>query len=340
MKPDEIIKLRQVMGTDPARAPERSDQIVVGCQGITVEMIDYPSNPYEAIFEGVTATWGDRMTWGHKWDRASPEGRLRTLLAVLSRKTLPEILEGPKFTFAIDGPSRACFDQFARHRIGVGINSVGTRDNNWLDASLRIPHEIDDDLEQLEAHRKAFFFAKEAYAYTVNTAKESWQSARFILPMGTTHRWIMTANYLALQNMSFQRMKFCEQFDTVGTMWLMWFEVHQEFPLLSAFMRPGCDWAKGCQYHQTYSLSELFGALFKGCGRHLVKDGEKYAEFNRACSTIGEVERDIGVLIPRPQEWGRIVYNAILDDPYLDIEGLEKKSIATLVKEVTGTDVE
>lgn len=336
MNADEIKNLRDVMGTNPASGMERKDEIFRGSCHINVKMIDSPKNPYEAIYEGVTATWGNEKTWGNKYERTSDKGRLITILATLGRKTLAEILEAPKFTFAIDGASRAAFDQYARHRIGVGINSVGTRDNDWMDASIRLPNEVTRNPQLLEAHIKAFEAAKDAYEMTVKTNKESWQSGRFILPMGTVHRWVMSANYLALQNMSFQRMKFCEQFDTVAVMWHIREAIKNEYPLLAAFMRPGCDWSGSCQYHSEYGLSELFGCLFTGCGRHAVKGGEKYTEFNRACSTPKEIEEDTGIHIVRKNEWEAEVLMAVHDDQYLGLGAMGPTDIKECMDIVAG----
>lgn len=335
MEDRNIRDLREVMGTNPAQGMERKDDIYVGCKGITVKMIDWPANPYEAIFEGVTATWGDSETWSNKYERTSDEGKLITLLATLGRKTLTEVLEAPKFSFAIEGASRAAFDQYARHRIGVGINSVGTRDNDWMDCSLRIPHEIADDPKQMKMHEEAFRAIKDAYETTIRTSKESWQSGRFILPMGVCHKWVMSANYLALQNMAFQRMKFCEQFDTVGVMWLIRDAISERYPLLAAFMRPGCDYAQDCQYHAKYGMSELFGCLFQGCGRWPTKNRERHAEFNRACSTKGEIAKDLKIQIPNGKEWTRIVTEAILTDPHLEFE-LSTNEVRKCIEVVQG----
>ena len=319
MRKEDILKLRKVMGTDPAREPKREDTIFIGSEGIKVQLLDFPSDPYRAIYEGAVATWGSSETWWDKYPKTSPEGKLMVLLACLSHKTLPIALEGPKFTFQIEGPSRAAFDQMARARIGTGFNSIGTRDNDWLDASLRVPHEIASDQAQWDSHKKAFKAAKDAYELTVRGKKESWQSARFILPMGTCHSWVVNINYLALQGMMAQRMKFCEQFDLVGTAWLMAKEVSKKYPLLGAFLRPGCDFAGKCQYHQSYQLSELFGALFSGCGRHKVEEGEKYTEFNRACSTEEEVGEDLGFKLTRSRDWHDILIHAIISDKSLSM---------------------
>lgn len=337
MNSDEIKNLRSTMGTNPSSGMERKDEIFFGSEGIKVKMLDWPTDPYRAIFDGVTATWGNSDNWEGKYERVSDKGALTTLLAVLSRKTLAEILESPKFTFAIEGASRAAFDQYARHRIGVGINSIGTRDNDWMDASLRIPNEVAMDEDQLKAHTKAFKAAKDAYELTVRGCHESWQSARFILPMGTIHRWVMSANYLALQNMAFQRLKFCEQFDTVAVMWHIRNEVSKEYPLLAAFMRPGCDWSKSCQYHQQYGLSELFGCLFTGCGRHPVAGGEKYAEFNRACSTATEIAHDTGLQIPGKDDWENVVIMAVKADKHLGLNHMSVDDIKECMSLVGGS---
>jgi len=312
---ENLDKLRKEMGTLPSEEDDQllTDRMVVGCKEIEVKLVDWPNNPYRAIFEMAVATWGNKENWMHKWENTTVRGKQAVILAALSRKCLPTCLEAPKFTFAIQGPSRAAFDQFARHRIGVGIASIGTRDNSWRDADLRIPHVVDEDTLGGSFHQAAFTRIKEAYDQ-MGDMHHSWQAARFILPMGTCHRWVMTVNYRALQDMMWQRLKFCEQFDTVGTAWLMRERIKEKFPLLAAFLRPGCDFVGKCQYHETYSLSELFGCLFAPCGRHPTKEEYTYATFNEACSNIKEIEEDLSIKIPRPRDWDQEVKDGIEKD--------------------------
>jgi hypothetical protein len=336
MEKTEIDAMRKVMGTDPSRNMARDDRIVVGCQGIEVRLIDGPVDPYRAIVEGAAATWGDSTLggdWGNKYDRLSDEGKLMVLLSCLSHKTLPIALEAPKFVFEVHGASRAAFDQIARARIGAGFNSIGTRDNDWLGATLRIPHEVANDPEQYRMHRDAFISAKDAYEVTVRKKKEAWQAGRFILPMGVCHNFVMNINYLALQGFMANRLKFCEQFDCVGVAWLMQKAISERYPLLGAFLRPGCDFANKCQYHQTYNLSDLFGALFNSCGRHKVEDGH-HAEFNCACSHSNEIEDDLHITIPRPDQWKDIVRSAISSDTTLDIDLHRFKEIDDICNKV------
>jgi thymidylate synthase ThyX len=202
-----------------------------------------------------------------------------------------------------------------------------------MDASLRIPHSVDNDPRQREAHEVAFKCAKDAYQITVEEKKESWQAARFILPMGTCHRWMININYLALQGMCAQRLKFCEQFDLVGATWLMREEIEEKFPLLAAFLRPGCDFAGKCQYHSNYALSDLFGALFRGCGRHKVEEGHQ-AEFNCACSTSKEIEDDLRMRIPKPDEWRTIIKDAVATDRTLCMVRLTDRDIDAIMEKM------
>jgi hypothetical protein len=147
----------------------------------------------------------------------------------------------------------------------------------------------------------------------VQDGKESWQTARFIMPMGVEWRFTWTMNYRSLQNMLSKRMCFSEQFDTVGVAWKIWHELHKEFPLLAAYCRPSCDRARRCLYSEAYSLSELFGNLFLPCGRWPCKE-KPYAIFNEASTTREEIMELTGLYIPKPEEWDKIVKEAVKKD--------------------------
>lgn len=56
----EIDKMREAMGTLPHQRIEEETEFYVGVEGITVEMVEYPENPYRTIFEASVATWGRR----------------------------------------------------------------------------------------------------------------------------------------------------------------------------------------------------------------------------------------------------------------------------------------
>lgn len=317
MKAKEIEELRKTMGTHPETQPRRSDEIFIGVEKIKVELIDYPRNPYKAIYHIVTSTWGGRNKWWNKWENTSVEGRIMAVQAALSGKTLQQALEAPSFTFKIDGLSRSAFDQLARHRF-TAIGSVGMRDNNWLDAALRIPSPMKKYYDEI---RNWWIKTKDLYQKLVEEGQASWQNARFILPMGVCWRFTWTMNYRALKDdVLSRRLMFCEQFDTVATAWLIWNELYKKFPLLAVYCQPLCDRLQRCIYHDLYSLSAAFGCLFKPCGRWPPQGPEIYATFpNEAAADIEEIRSQLKIKIPEPNEWNELIEKALeLDRKYFE----------------------
>jgi len=316
MNEKEVLKMREVMGTLPDSQPKRSDKILVGLDGIRVELIDSPTNPYYSIFELVTSTWAGQDKWLKRWENAALDGRIAVVKAALEGKTLPHCLEAPKFTFRIFGPSRSAFDQLARNRFSA-FGSVGFRDNRWSDASLRVPSDLKNMSKEIKIWWK---YTKSLYEKILNKGQSSWQSARAILPMGTCWRWTWAVDYMTFKNVCAQRMSFCEQGDTCFTVWAMWAELRKKFPLLAAYCRPRCDFIKKCYYSDVYSLSIMFGSLFAPCGRWAVKD--YVATFpNLSAADPKEVDSELklqyGFGVPKVDEWNKIVEEAVkIDSKY------------------------
>jgi intein/homing endonuclease len=199
----DIEKLRQVMGTLPDQDPPLETKFVRGVEGISVELVDYNINPYKAMYIMATTCWGKKV---NKWEETDPEYRFKVVKAVLTGNALPLALEAPSFTFAIEGPSRAAFDQLARTRVGAVFSARGVRDNNWKDASIRVPTclwPLHEDEETILVNMK------EMYADIVNQGKGSWQAARFCLPMNICYGWSVSYNYNALKGVCYNRLKFC-----------------------------------------------------------------------------------------------------------------------------------
>jgi len=141
--------LRKAMGTLPESQPPREDKVYFGLRHLKVQLVDSPGNPYRAIYEIVTSTWGGRKGWWKRWDNATEDGRIQVVLAALQRQTLPQALEAGTFTFKIQGITRSAFDQLARHR-HAGIGSVGSRDNNHLDAAIVLPRVMEKYAEEVK----------------------------------------------------------------------------------------------------------------------------------------------------------------------------------------------
>ncbi len=316
----EIEELRRVMGTLPSQSPDLKTKFYRGVEGIKVDLVDYNRNPYKAMYIIATTCWGNKV---NKWSETSPEGRFLVVKSVLEGQALPLALEVPHFTFVIEGPSRAAFDQFARTRIGAVFSAKGMRDNNWKDCDIRIPNALWPNMNDSVQKKLTFEHiinimkqVKETYSEIVDYGKGSWQAARAVLPLYVCYGWSVSYTYAALRGVCANRMKFCEMEDTTGTAWLMAREVCKRFPLLGSYLRPGCDFTHKCQYHRSYTLSEMFGCLFKECGRNPCETSDEYAEFNEVCTSKNLLEEQLNIAIPEPDEWP--AYNCYGDLSPLD----------------------
>jgi len=299
---DEINDLRKAMGTMPNENLEPNTMFYIGVNGITVEMVECPENPYRAIFEASVATWGDER-YGTKWGEVSPENRFKVVKAALSGQTLPQALEPVNFMFIVRGASRAQFDQHARQRIGATFFSQGVRDNSRADAGFRVPTDLIEMEDRNLSDRVLEHIAKgkELYSEILGNGKGSYQSARAILPMGMTHNYKYAANLQAIKGYMAQRLQACEQEDTVFVAISIRKAIEEKFPLIASHLKPGCDYAKRCTYHQSYTLSEMFGCLFAGCGRW--PDENEYSTFNGSCSNYRTMAEQGGIQLRSPTFW-------------------------------------
>jgi thymidylate synthase ThyX len=191
----------------------------------------------------------------------------------------------------------------ARTRVGAVFSAKGMRDNNWKDCGVRIPTALWNNKEYIGRVMDEMLEVKKLYADIVDSGKGSWQAARTILPLYVVYGYSATYNYNTLRGVCANRMKFCEMEDTVAIAWLMAQEVSKVFPLLGSYLRPGCDYAGKCTYHQSYAMSEMFGCLFKECGRNKCENSDGYAEFNETCTNYKDLEEQLKMHITRPNEW-------------------------------------
>jgi len=296
----DVDRMREAMGTAPDTNVELITPIFEGVKGIKVELYDACVNPYKAMFNMVVSTWGKHI---NKWPEVSPENRFAVIKALLEFKALPSAMEHPVFCFGIERCSRSAFDQLARARLGVCFSSQGWRDNDHSDVGFRIPQQIFDDTKSRAELVEALNHCKQVYHNLVNKGQANWQDARAALPISACHMFSMSINYLALRNLCNKRLKFCEQADTVAVAWLMRKRVLEAFPLLGSYLRPSCDGRGVCEYHQSYSMSEAFGCLFKACGRNPEQGGQdEYATFNNSCTDAKTLSEQLGIKIPGPKE--------------------------------------
>ena len=300
MKIAEIDELRKVMGTLPSTTPKKITVLIRGCEKVKVDLLDTNINPYKSIVAASTATWGDDL-YLNKWTQLTPQNRFIVVLAAITGNVLPQALESVTFTFSVKNVPRHCFDQHARARIGTAFYSIGSRDNNKLDASFILYTKLYDKVMKNPQLYKQITEIKDIYESILDDGKGSWQIARAVLPMCYHHPYHFSSNYLALQGQSANRMKFCEEEFICAVFWCIREEVKKKFPLLAEYLRPGCDKSKSCQYSKLYTLSNVFGCLFAGCGRWPANT--QYSTFNESCTDVIELEKQLKFHINRPTEW-------------------------------------
>jgi len=312
----QIDDLRRTMGTMPDMAPEFKTKFYRGVEGMSVKLIDWPHNPYKAMYTLATSCWGKKID---KWNDTSVEGRAMVVKAVLQRVALPLAYEAAQFTFACERIPRWAFDQIARARVGVVFSSQGTRDNNHLDAGFFMHDEIWEDEELKAEFIKAATQCKEVYKKIVSKGQGSWQSARSILPISNTHAFSFSANFAALQSMLSKRLKFCEADATVAFAWLVKEQIDFKFPLLGKYLYPSCDVRDNCDYNKSYHLSNCFGCLFKPCGRNKSTGNSDYASFNQSCSNRDKIMEQLGVYIPTSEETREYLKEDIISDKDMEL---------------------
>jgi len=301
---EEIENFRKSMGTLPSQAPVKNYEYKNCLETIYTKLTDCPGNPYKTLVRMATATWGDgKIEAGHgstqKWEKLTPKNRYIIALSVLTGNTLPTAMESVNFTFEFNGVPRHTFDQFVRMRIGSGHASIGSRDNNKLDCPFvlypTLHRAVTKDNFLKEQFEEWVEVTKDLYETILGTNEGSWQAARAVLPMSYSHSWVSYVNLLCLKGQSARRLMACEEAPMVLLFWKMRQEVEDRFPLIANYLRPVCDHAKKCIYHEgPEGLTKYFSALFAGCGRWPTK--ETYSEFNNSCSDYAEISKYVNVV--------------------------------------------
>lgn len=285
-----------------------------GVEGIEVDLIDAPRNPYRVMVECATATWGPE-SFPHNWESMKPEDRYLVVKAALSGQTIPSVLETIMFQFTVRRASRAAFDQHARQRFSAFF-SIGTRDNSRLEYGVRIPttffkeEPTNTDEQLLEDIKAHHLNGKKLYKRILENGG-SFEDARVVVPESVTHHYRFASNYSALRMFCAQRLQVCEMADVVAVAILTRKRVEERFPLLASHLTPGCDKAKKCTYRGQVTSAyptgtDMFSALFSGCGRW--PDREKYATFHTSCSSYDKINRELGTDFRGPKEW--VHYNS------------------------------
>jgi hypothetical protein len=311
---DELREIKERFGSCPTMAARPRTVFVRGVEGIEVDLLDGPMNPYRSLYVMALSTWTHFGDWGRKrWREADVETRIAVVRMVLAAKALPLAMESPKFAFDVSGCSRSSFDQIARARVGVVFASLGSRDNDFSATPFRISEATWRDPARLERKKAAIFAAHAAYVTEIayrggDYWSPTFETCREQLPLSVCWRVVMSINFAALRGFCARRMTFSEQSDTVAVAWLIRDRLMKSdaYPLLGAWLRPRCDFVRKCTFHVPGDDSEIFRGLNVTCGRNpLAAPCDYVAEFadHQCPSTDPEAfKAQIGVKIPDPDE--------------------------------------
>jgi len=273
--------------------------VVKGVSSVFVDLIQSLENPYYNLTEMALTTWGDTNV--RKWKYLTPQERFEVTKNVLMRKALPLGKESLIFLFAIEGVSRGAFDQIARQRIGATFSSLSKAAIRQPNSKIIVANEVIknksgevfcEELSRITDDIKKLY-------YTMLEQGISWQAAGQILPLDITHNFTFSVTFEALTAFCGRRLCFSEQEDTVAVAWLMRQRIKEQFPLLASFLRPACDFANVCLYHNPGSLPEKMGALFSSCGRHKARKLQENAIAYKFPSTNkNDLENQLSITIP------------------------------------------
>lgn len=287
---------------------------------LKVELTDNSINPYKTMCNMALCTWG---TYNDKWENLSPISRFYVVKSVLDRKALPLALEAPAFAFSIENCSRAVFDQIARARIGVVFASKGWKDNDLNHLDYIIPSRI-KDTESAEKYKWVVGRNKSLYKQIQKAGIPNW-AARCATGLYASHRFIMSINYKALQELCSRRMQTTEMEDCVGIAYKLRDEVSKAFPLLAHYMRPTCDWSRKDTTLAVNGFWEILGIPHISDGRHATQEDitmQKGIALNQEpCTNLDYVARKLNIKIPGPN-WKDLEWDDL--DP-IDKELFSKK---------------
>lgn len=183
------------------------------------------------------------------------------------------------------------FDQHSRARIGVKFLNYQVSEQpeyvlytnlyESLNKNEEFLNETINTLSELEDLRNKAEFKDD---YTLMSRNCSYE---------------VIQEYGSLAGQMSRRLKFSEEEFIVGLHWLLRDKLIKFGVDKANKFLPGCDAVKKCEYASADYLSNMFGCLFKGCGRW--KSHAEYASFNQSCTTPKIIEEQLNIEVPKSE---------------------------------------
>ena len=157
------------------------------------------------------------------------------------------------FIFEIDGISRAAIAQLNRHSIGVTINERSMRYVDFSNATIKIPHTIENNDKAKEIFENAVKTCTDAYKDIQELLNEDGvkgekanQDCRYILPLGTETCGTYGFTLEALTNFMHKRLCSRSQWEIRELARMMRDEVLEVLPKLKDELVPTCEYLLWC----------------------------------------------------------------------------------------------
>jgi len=197
---------------------------------------------------------------------------------------------GNTITYKVSNVPICEYDQHSRARVGVKFFNYKVSDQphyvfythvyNMLEKDEEFKNKTFETLEKLEEVRK----------------KEIEVPTTYNLMARSCSYWVKQ-DMNSLKGQMARRLKLCEEEFIVGTHFLLKQKMIDHGIKEAEEFLPGCDKLQYCDYSSADYLSNMFGCLFKGCGRW--PDKSEYASFNESCTTNKLLEEQLEIKIQR-----------------------------------------
>jgi len=181
-----------------------------------VELIEMSKDPVEIIYSAARQCYSSEYAFeifekSKKIDQKKKEIFVREIV----KSGHESVLEHVKFTFAIEGVSRALTHQLVRHRIS-SYSQQSQRYVNAEDFNYIIPPSIERDeilkknfIETMENLKKVYKTLIKRYKEIGIEGEEANQDARYILPNAVETKIVVTMN--ARELLHFFRVRCCSR---------------------------------------------------------------------------------------------------------------------------------
>ena len=287
--------------------PRLSERELRGTEGIEVELVNFPTNPYTDIFIAQQMSWRTSTDWTQSArqnisDFSSRKDEIKKLLENIrdGKVWAGQALEGSTFTFLIKNISRSCTHQIVRTRIGASFMQESGREGAWHICKFVTPLSIlrDDKAhaDYVELYERSIELYREWTGYNAYERYDSIppndfipiQDARSIVPHAVTQNLWAGYSLQALIGVCSSRLCTTMQWEINTVARMMRDAVLEKFPLLGTLLKSNCEQKGGCK-----SLTPHYGvgAENNGCSVYFPHEG-------RLCGKAGKFsDEEIAVLL-------------------------------------------